>query len=420
MRQLLFLLTLFCLFSPTTQADTQVQTRASLPGQCTDPLGGARPPQRLRRFPEIDYSSLGREPTANEIYASRLYVRLTGTTIPFSHPRFRRVVKLIEQGDRIAAARIIVTERNFLDVRVRNFAAPFSSKDFSPREPLNDLQALIIGLTRDELDARLMLTGDIRYSAPNSFGLPRPSVLDNNHYVQFDERGLDFATDLELVRDQWENLDFGAGALTTRTYGKLNYEAGTNRRAVTFAFEAFLCAPQLSWKTRGLPDFYVRRDVDRVVGGDPSTYQNHCRGCHAPMDAMGGAFAKFDFTKDGLVYVRDGVAAKMNQKEEHYPDGHVTSDDSWLNLLANKSSVDFGWRTPLVGTGVNDFGTMMANSFAFSRCMTTKVFAEVCGKSVKAEFPELLDPLATEFEKQGYNLKFLFTKVATLNECISQ
>jgi hypothetical protein len=101
------------------------------------------------------------------------------------------------------AARLITLERNFLDVRARNFAAPFSSKDFSPLEPLNDLQAMIIGTIRDEIDARQILVGNYRYNAVRSAISTPVSRNNNNHYQEFDNAGLDFQTDLQYNSRLW-------------------------------------------------------------------------------------------------------------------------------------------------------------------------------------------------------------------------
>jgi hypothetical protein len=221
---------------------------------------------------------------------------------------------------------------------------------------------------------------------------------------------------------QWGDLgdmsNYAAGALTTRAWASAYYNMGTNRLGVKYAIDAFLCVPITTWKLRGLPDSYIRRDVTREPGGNPSDFQNDCRGCHAAMDAMGGAFAKLDFVENQFLVQAKGVAAKMNQKGEIYPAGFVTTDDSWINMLGNHPTVNFGWRGAMKGNGIHEFGEMLANSGAFSRCMVQKVFAEVCGQSIFEAAPDRLAPLTSDFESDGYNLKNLFGKVAIENACI--
>ena len=354
-----------------------------------------------------------------ETRAQRLFLILTGTPALNSTPAYNRVVSLIEQNKMLEAASLVVRDKNFLQTRLRNFAAPLSSKTLSNLEPFNDLQALIIGVTRDELDARLILTGDIRYSADGA-GLPAVSRSDNLHYEQLDQQGFEYSRVLQKTNKQWDDLAIGVGAFTTRAWAKNTFEAGTNRRSVKLAFETFLCAPIESWKTRGLPDDFVRRDVDRAPAGDPSVYLNHCRGCHASMDAMGGAFAKLDFVDNQFVFQTEGVRPKMNQNGDVYPAGYVTIDDSWTNLLNESTAVNFGWRSEITGTGLYEFAQMLANSKAYSSCLVQRVVKELCGLDSQNLPADLIENLASEFETANYNLKFLFKKVAIMDLCLVQ
>lgn len=366
-----------------------------------------------------DFVNINFALSPSEKYALRLYSKLVGVSVSVFDPQFQAAVAAVEAQDYMTAAKIVLENKNFLNIRVKNFAAPFTNKEFSNLEPLNDLQALIIGITRDELDARLILTGNLRYSGYRQLGLPPVERSNNDHYLSFDSAGYDFDRDLQRVNDQWEDMDVAAGAFTTRAWAKAYYDMGTNRRSIKYAFEAFLCAPIDSWKIRALPDHFVRRDVDRAPGGDPSVYQNTCRNCHAPMDAMGGAFAKVNFVDSAFSYKTDGVWAKMNNNSHFYPAGFVTVDDSWTNMMGQHPSVNFGWRGPLTGKGIASFAKTLADSSAFSRCLVTKVFKEVCGQKIQDVSEELHNSLTSEFEAQKYNLKYLFAKIATLDVCIA-
>jgi hypothetical protein len=367
---------------------------------------------------EKEVSLLDLNPT--EQFAMKLFIHLTGAPVSIYDGRFKRVVQLLGAHQDLAAAQLIEDAPNFLSVRVRNFSIGFIDKDHRPSDTLTDLQALIIGVVRDEIDARQLLTGDLRYSGYDMAGLPPVSRGDNDHYAQFEARNLDFNRDLERVDKQWEDLDYVAGALSTRAWAAAYYNAGTNRMGVTYAIDAFLCTPKEEWKLRGLPDFYVRRDVNRAPGGDPAEYQNKCRNCHSAMDAMGGAFAKYDFVDAKFTYQAVGVVPKMNKNGDMYPAGYVTSDDSWLNMLSHHPTIDFGWRGPLEGMGVHSFADGLAQSKAFSRCFVQKVFSEVCGKNIKVEAPALLQPMADDFESNAYNLKYLFAKVAVDPTCLDR
>lgn len=354
-----------------------------------------------------------------ERYVAQMYSHLAGAPIPMNDPHFRRAVKFVQAGQALEAARLIQTESNFLKVRVRNFSLPFIDKDFRPKDTLTDLQALIIGITRDELDARLLLTGDLRYSGYSNLGLEPVSRANNNHYAQFESGNFDFKRDLQRVDTQWDD-EFAerAGALTTRAWAEAYYNMGTNRLAVKWSIDKFMCQPIMSWKIRGLPDYFVRRDIPRNPGNDPSEYQNNCRSCHSGMDGLGGAFAKLDFVNSELVFQVNGVQPKMNINSDHYPEGYVTTDDSWSNMLVNHPTVDFGWRGPASGVGVKKYGELIANSRGFSRCMVAKTFEEVCGSPITEQAGSSIDSMATDFENTGYNLKELFAKVAVMNECI--
>lgn len=357
-------------------------------------------------------------PTQN--YVRKLFLALTGASKPTYDPHFNKVVQLITKQP-VEAVKTITNDSDFYTVRVRAFAIPFIDPDpvHRPKDTLTDLQALIIGVTRDELDARLLLTGNLRYSGYQSLGLPAPSRANNDHYVQFEAQQKDFITDLERVDKQWEDLDYVSGAFTTRGWAAAYYKAGTNRLAVKFALEEFLCTPIDTWKIAGLPDAFVRRDVTREDGGNPSNFQITCRHCHGAMDAMGGAFAKLDFTDAGFIFQKDGVVKKMNQHETVYTAGNVSTDDSWVNLLSNHPTIDFGWRDDFQGVGLASFAKSLADSKAFSQCMVQRVFSSVCGQTIQIADLDRLAPMADAFEKDNYNIKNLFVNVALEDKCIS-
>lgn len=355
--------------------------------------------------------------TPAEAYAMKLITRLAGAPLSKFDPRFRRAVEFIQAGDDMSAATLATQLPGFLKVRVRGFSIPFIEKAHRPSDTLTDLQTLIIGVVRDQLDARLLLTGNLSYRGYDSLGLPAVSRENNDHFAQFEERDLDFERDLQKVTPQWTDLDYVAGALTTRGWAASHYNGDTNRRAVRLALDQFLCTPIESWKIRGLYDGFVRRDVPRAPGGNPGEYQNNCRNCHGNMDAMGGAFAKVDFEGGKFIFKKDGVVAKMNNNPEVYPSGYVTTDDSWTNLLKDHPSIDFGWRDDFDGMGLPSFARTLANSKAFSRCMVQKVFQDVCGKPIQVYAPNMLQPLANDFEEKSYNLKYLFANIAIQPTC---
>jgi hypothetical protein len=289
-----------------------------------------------------------------------------------------------------------------------------SSKETS-FEPFNDFQALVMGIIRDNLDSRLLLSGNFRYQG-KSPDLPLVSRLNNLHFSAFEERGMDPRLELERVQPQWADVPSIAGLLTTRGWAESHYFAGTNRRAAERTFQVFLCSPIVKWKDVGMPDNRVRRDVDRVPGGNPATYQTLCRNCHSIMDGLAGAFARFNFEKGAFKFSGSQVVKKMNQNNTVYPEGYVTVDDSWVNFATQNHNEGFGWQGPLTGIGVQALGTMVANSDAFRRCLTTSVFRQVCRRD-----PTELDAIeqhSIRFATAGYQLKSLYAELAVEPGCI--
>jgi hypothetical protein len=334
-------------------------------------------------------------------------------------------MKAATKGDLKGAAAIATADDGFYATTVRDMAAIMDNKDGSPLLTLDDFQATMIGAIRDDLDARTLLTGNYTYRAPSGDNLPEPSLSDNAHYAGIDSAFLNLNKTLFQSSPQWpvgiaNGLTMeSAGLLTSRGWAANYYSAGTNRRSVAFSMQIFLCSPIATWKNPTIDDFHIRRDVNRVPGGDPTVFQTTCRGCHGPMDAFGGAFAHFDFDVPSTTFNYLGqsvIAPKYNQNANTYPDGWITTDDSWVNMLADNAQ--FGWRTSTTGKGINDFGNLLANSGQFSRCMATRSFKEVCRREPAASEQNLIQTLATNFESGGYHLKSLFQDVAISPACM--
>ncbi len=347
--------------------------------------------------------------------AQVLFYRLTGTSLLLTDPRLKQMATLVQEGKLIEAAQIASEDPKFYKIRIRNWAASLSNRGESAFVPFNDFQALMIGAIRDDLDARELLTGDFRYEANAVHKLPAVSQKDNNHYLQMETKDINFKTELVKVAPQWtDSAGHAAGLLTTRGWAEAHYAAGTNRRAVEYAFREFLCRPIDKWKYPNLPDLYVRRDVTRRPGGNPTIYQNECRTCHAGMDAMGGAFARLDFVGNQFFIIKDKVAYKMNQNGGAYPAGHTTSSDTWVNFSTQGHNQLIGWRGETEGVGIKAFGKMISDSVGFSECMVQQVFYHVCRKKPSTEVQAAL---VNDFEGKGYHLRKLFEEIAIHPAC---
>ncbi|HUP57186.1 MAG TPA: DUF1585 domain-containing protein, partial [Bdellovibrionota bacterium] len=154
-------------------------------------------------------------------------------------------------------------------------------------------------------------------------------------------------------------------------------------------------------------------------GGNPANYATQCRSCHALMDGMGGAFARFDFVGNSLVWFGpNGVAPKMNKNGNVYPQGYLTLDDVWINMATQHHNQAFGWRGQVQGKGIKEFGSMLANAKKFGQCMTQRVFKEVCKRDPQPDDAGMISTLADDFEAGGYKLRALFQKVAVHPACL--
>ncbi len=435
----------------------------------------------------LDPSRASDPADSNTQRARKLYQRLAGLDLPLFDPRIEEVRTLLNSGRIKDAARRVSREPSFYDKTVRSVAARISTRAERPDVPLNDFIATFVGVTRDRIDARKLLTGNFVYRAKpelfynDSSIYSSASVLESNaHYEALEMMNAPLACALDridrfnpygvpehmiqkvaipsgTVFSMRDNPD-PAGLLTTRSFAEAHIIAGTNRRPVEKAFEYFLCAPIDSWRDAELSDEYVGRDVERFPNGAGSfsEFLNGCKTCHAPMDAMRGAFAYYHFEngllKYGPIYHELGRHRSHSQTEEsrtqmkltpcasgdpgcnsrykwlpvawklnhnvNFAAGHTVTDDSFTNLLTTpRHALRFGWSGGLSGTGVRQFGRMIANSRAFPACMAKRVYAEVCKDNpFREDFPPELsrwiEQAGEEFATQGYDLKDLFESLA--------
>jgi hypothetical protein len=346
--------------------------------------------------------------------AKTIFQRLTGTGLLESDPRFGQMVAAIANGQPGDAARIATADPNFYRVILRNWSAPWSSVEGAIDNELDDMQALALGLVRDDADARLLLTANFHYEGSTT-GVPAVAAANNDHFKALEDRFVDLGTALVKKDGAGISSPEYAGVLTTRGFAKAYYFDGTNRRAVVFAMKNMLCTPQSSWRDPNLPENFIRRDVHR---DPPSNYQAECRTCHAPMDAMSGAFAHFDFADGQAKYFGPfNVAPKYNINTTVFPDGYAPADDSWINYATQHQNVALGWTGPLQGRGIKAYSQMLANSGAFASCMVKTAFEATCRRPADAEDATFLNQTKNDFVAGGYHLRSLFEKIAVSDQC---
>lgn len=330
-------------------------------------------------------------------------------------------------GDAVTRA---MAHPNFLNIVLKNWFKPWSNQAKSAAGPLNDFVATAVGMVRDNVPFDQILYGDILYHA-NAAAIANvdPYAVDSNeHYSDLEREAANWVAPLQRVsQTSMNSIGDSAGAITTRAFGEAYFSAGTNRRMTRYLFINFLCRDFEQLHDVTLPDLRVRRDVERNPGDDSRTYKNKCVGCHAGQDGLGGAWAYFNFSNGRVVYTPGQVQGKMNQNGNFYPDGWVTTNDSWINFWALGQNASLGW-DPAVpstrmdgapsGNGARQLGRSLAKTRAFSECMVARSWELLCMRKLKASEADIKEELANEFMgPQNYNMRSLFA--STLNRCVT-
>ncbi len=376
-----------------------------------------------------------------------VYQRVAG--VPPTSEEISEIESLANSGDYRAIARLAMKNKSFYRSTLKYWASAMTNVTQLPSVDLNDFSATVIGIFRDEVPLKEMLYEDILYIgnstelvkiAPFNAGvtLKAYSDADNNHYRQLDIYGVDLSDPNLLIRTTQSGRSIlppeaTMGVMTTRTAGLAFLKDGTNRRMVRFSMVNFHCRDMEQLHDITIPDYRVRQDVPRNAGGDSSTYITKCAGCHAGMDALAGAFALHDFvptrnpdnTFSNRVIYLPTVANKFFRNDFTYPDGHVTLNESWINLWTRGQNADLGWRfsgdeNPYTGTGAKALGVVLAGAKAFSVCMAQRTYTQVCGRTAPFDDGEKLafTRIANVLESSNYNGKVLFEESVGL--CVGE
>jgi hypothetical protein len=349
--------------------------------------------------------------------AVRMHNRLAG--VPPSDAVLTQMTTLISNGNPSAAAQLAMTNSGFYNVTLRNFISPATNRAESAFVPLNDYTATVIGMIRDNVPFNTVLSADILYVG-NTSGAPPYSPSNNNHYQYLDTNGVDLKTAL-VATTQSANTGIPsaatAGVITTEAAAQAFFIAGTNRAMFRFTMINYLCndLPQVMDTTR--PPDRIRQDVSRSPGGDSRVFLNNCIGCHAAMDPMAQAFAYYNYdpTALQLVYTPGQTQAKYHINTGNFPDGFVTTDDSWDNRWRTGPDALLGWSSALPGSGsgAKSLGQELASSQAFAQCQVQKVFQAICLRppSNAADFAAA-SQIVADFQSGGYSMKQVFAETA--------
>ncbi len=263
--------------------------------------------------------------------AIALFDRLGSIQTNVYDSRVKEVALLLKQNKRKEAAQVVTRDPEFFEKTVYRMAAKMSTRERTPTAALNDYIATFVGVVRDRIDARQLLTGNFLYRGREVLFAGDKSMYDrnnlvasNDHYTALAGTGVPLMCSLEKMdRYSMGSLPMGfaqtlstanaadmtlnpepAGLMTSRAWAQAHYIAGTNRRPVQIAFEDFLCAPLESIRSVETSDAMVGRDVERFPNGPTSNaeYQTQCKSCHGNLDSLRPAFAKFSFENGFLKY----------------------------------------------------------------------------------------------------------------------
>ncbi len=375
--------------------------------------------------------------------AKRIHDRLAG--VPPTNATLQQMETLISGGDSLGAALLAVEHPDFYNVTLKNWVTPWTNEEKTVFAPLNDYTATVIGMVRDDVDFREVLSGDILYVGPGS--LPAYSNSNNNHYEAMESQGLNLKD--VLVPTSQSSLtglphDATAGVITTRAAARAFFIDGTNRAMFSYTILNHLCRDLETIKDPTRPSDRVRQDAARSPGGDSRVWFNNCLGCHAGMEPLAEAYAYYDFdyptVPDGadetayfdmgqMVYIGPGSSAyvpgvvqpKYLINSNNFKDGYATFDDSWINYWREGANSVLGWNNSLpasgggngTGDGAKTMGIELANSQAFAECQVTKAFKAVCLRDPENSADRAqIDTMTTNFKSSGYHMKHVFAEAA--------
>ncbi|WP_412972174.1 hypothetical protein [Glaciecola sp. MF2-115] len=367
--------------------------------------------------------------------AKRMHDRLAG--VPGTSAVIEQMADLIEAGDAQGAAQIAMQSPNFYNVTIKNWVTPWTNEEFDVFAPLNDYTATVIGMVRDDVDFRQVLTGDILYIANSSANAPSYSTNNNAHYEALESQGADLSTVLVATTQSSVTgipAEATAGVMTTRGAAKSFFKDGTNRAMFRFTLMNHMCADLEAFKDTSRPPDRVRQDVTRSPGGDSRIFTNSCSGCHSGMDPLAQAFAYYNYEYDvesdpdgengRIVYNAQGqldpetqlrVQAKYWINSNNFPYGYVTNSDTWDNYWREGQNQTIGWSADLPGTGsgAKSMGEELANSQTFASCQVKKVFKNVCLRAPQDEADRTaIAQIQSEFMGNNYNIKNVFAATA--------
>jgi hypothetical protein len=324
------------------------------------------------------------------------------------------------------AAFIAMDDKNFYNVTLKNFAAPWTNRDRSVFVPLNDYIATVIGMIRDDEPFNELLSRDITYVGSAGSVPTAPAADNNRHYEELEANNVNLRDALEFRQQSAVNnipSSATAGVLTSRAASEAFFIAGTNRAMFRFTMLNHFCNDMEQLHDPALPPDRIRQDVSRSPGGDSRLYLNNCAGCHTGMDPMAQAFAyyNYDEASGALQYTAGNVQPKYFNNDLNFPSGYRTPDDHWDNYWRKGQNAYLGFDAALPGSGdgAKSLGMELGNSHAFASCQVKKVFRTVCLRAPEdITDRNKVDQIIATFRGTGYRMKQVFADTAV--HCMGQ
>lgn len=367
--------------------------------------------------------------------AKRIHDRLAG--VPPSNTVLEQMASDITSGDVEAAAYKAMDNPAFYSVTLKNWVTPWTNEEADVFAPLNDYTATVIGIARDDVDFREILSGNILYTGNSSLSLPAYAIDNNAHYQALEDNEIDLQANLiSSTQTAITGLpdEATAGIMTTRAAAKSFFKDGTNRAMFRFTLMNHMCTDLEGVKdTSRVPD-RIRQDVSRSPGGDSRIFINSCIGCHSGMDPLAQSFAYYEYSynvdndpdgQNGFLQYNDTgqinsetgsrVQPKYLINGNNFPFGYITQDNSWHNYWRNGLNKNLGWdeSLPASGNGAKSMGRELANSQQFAQCQVSKVFENVCLRSPENSADRSqIDDMVSRFKGSGYRIKQVFADAA--------
>ncbi len=391
--------------------------------------------------------------------------------VPAQGEILQEMIDLLREGKAQEAALLATEHPFFYDFKLRALFTPWSNREGSVSNPLNDMVATMTGMVRDDVPFNTVLSEDIVYvhrpedlkNCEHIYGTPReylPKVgckvlpdgtasvntdagasrvgLHNlkNNLQRYQQSQLDKQAIVEPSTNNEARLEASAisGVLSTRAFAAAFYSDGTNRRATSFVLKNFLCHEMEQLHDIETPKHWVRQDVNRSPGGDPELFNQRCVGCHAGMDALSGWSVYYDgfswtagkvqnkIYKNNLLTEKDkngNTVSAPNKDEGRNYSLSKNQNDSFTNLWTEGKNASLGWRGETSGKGAKEFGEMITRSKVFSSCMARHVYKAICYLDPEEGLAKTKhEQLADQFEKNNYNMRKLFA--ATAVSCLTK